>query len=166
MTRTDFWPPARVAALKRLHDEGLGDREIAARLNATFGTQLTKSAIIGCRHRLGLFRLKRAPERLQNRISAHSKQPRESKKKAVLVPPAARSRSRKAAKQQTPAKPNVPVAPQPAFGFATVPIPLEMLERRHCRWPMNDGGPYLFCALNADEHSYCDHHRAIAWRAR
>lgn len=34
---------------------------------------------------------------------------------------------------------------------------LHELKRHQCRWPLNDGGPYLFCAAETTG-SYCEHH--------
>jgi hypothetical protein len=32
------------------------------------------------------------------------------------------------------------------------------LEPCECKWPMNSGGPFLFCAAPAEK-AYCDHHK-------
>lgn len=39
--------------------------------------------------------------------------------------------------------------------------PLYELSSKECKWPLNDGGPYLFCAADASG-EYCDHHDARA----
>lgn len=39
------------------------------------------------------------------------------------------------------------------------------LEPNECRYPMNDGGPYLFCAeVQATGSSYCAAHRDVSFR--
>lgn len=39
------------------------------------------------------------------------------------------------------------------------------LDENDCRYPMNDGGPYLFCAgVKAEGSSYCEFHRALSFR--
>lgn len=38
------------------------------------------------------------------------------------------------------------------------------LEPNDCRYPMNEGGPFLFCAEPAAEKSsYCSHHRDLCF---
>lgn len=38
--------------------------------------------------------------------------------------------------------------------------------RRQCGWPVNDGGPFLFCGAEKDDpkNSYCAYHRRLASR--
>jgi len=145
---SDKWPPMIVAALKRYWDGGLGDGEIAARLSADFGVPFTKSAVIGRRHRMGLWRADRQPERLVKKISAHGTRQRESKKKIVLVPPNA--------------PPGAVI--MHIRTVVTVPMPSDMLERSRCCWPVTDEAPFLFCGLpKADgDKVYCSRHRAIS----
>lgn len=147
---SDKWPPMIVAALKRYWDDGLGDREIAARLSADFGVPFTKSAMIGRRHRLGLWRADRAPAVLQKKISAHRTRRPQSEKKVVLTPPDA---------------PAVPMVLH-IRTVVTVPMPSDMLERSRCCWPVTDASPFLFCGLpKADgDKAYCSRHRAISSR--
>jgi hypothetical protein len=39
------------------------------------------------------------------------------------------------------------------------PVLLEDLERRHCRWPLGERAPYLFCAHQVEEGTpYCPRH--------
>lgn len=39
------------------------------------------------------------------------------------------------------------------------------LEPNDCRYPMNDGGPYLFCAeAKMEGSSYCPFHKALCTR--
>lgn len=33
------------------------------------------------------------------------------------------------------------------------------LEPKECRWPLNEGGPFLFCSEEAAHGPYCSHHR-------
>ena len=37
--------------------------------------------------------------------------------------------------------------------------PVELHDVTGCKWPVNDGGPFLFCNAPKDNHNYCDHHR-------
>jgi hypothetical protein len=44
------------------------------------------------------------------------------------------------------------------------PITLVDLQHRDCRWPMNEGSPYLFCGeVRADGFSYCMTHCLISY---
>jgi len=36
--------------------------------------------------------------------------------------------------------------------------PVQLHERKGCCFPVNDGGPFLFCNQPTDDHSYCAHH--------
>lgn len=152
MNNGDKWPPVILAALRRYWDDGLGDREIAARLSADFGVPFTKSAVIGRRHRLGLWRADRAPALLQKKISAHGTRHRESKRKVALVPPKALAGA----------------VITHIRSVVTVPMPSDMLERSRCCWPVTDEAPFLFCGLHkADgDKVYCSRHRAISSRPR
>lgn len=39
-------------------------------------------------------------------------------------------------------------------------VTLLQLESHQCKWPINNGGPFLFCAVGVyDTHQYCDFHR-------
>lgn len=57
--------------------------------------------------------------------------------------------------------------PLPVTGMApgaiAVPRPLWELSAQACRWPVNDGGPFLFCAEpRIPGCPYCAHHRDVA----
>lgn len=41
---------------------------------------------------------------------------------------------------------------------------LHELEHGECRWSLNHGGPFLFCAAAVSGRSYCEHHRARSMR--
>lgn len=41
---------------------------------------------------------------------------------------------------------------------------LHEIEARECKWPLNNGSPFLFCSAETEKGAtYCQHHR---WRAR
>jgi GcrA cell cycle regulator len=40
------------------------------------------------------------------------------------------------------------------------------LGRHECRWVLNNGGPFLFCAEETGGTTYCAHHAQRAYRAR
>jgi hypothetical protein len=68
------------------------------------------------------------------------------------APPPVRPRARA---QQT--KPGTPGEPHVAG------IPLGPRKMHQCGWPINDGGPFLFCGMpKTYDPTYCDYHRWLA----
>lgn len=64
------------------------------------------------------------------------------------------------------AKPNIPMPmaliPKPVVMQDSLNVTLENLGTG-CKWPVNDGGPFLFCGCRRNEHkSYCDWHALSA----
>ncbi len=147
-----MWPDARVEALKRAWREGLSASQIAGRL----GGGLTRSAVIGKLHRLGVSsgRKPSAP-----RVAVAPSPPREAAKPGsaplqlrwpipILVAPPI-----------SPASGAPPCGPGPKY--------LRDMTPRECRFGLGDPGPgngafQLFCAAPTSGHAYCAHHRAIA----
>jgi len=39
------------------------------------------------------------------------------------------------------------------------------LEKKQCHWPLNEGGPFLFCGEVKAGKNYCQIHQERAWRA-
>lgn len=66
----------------------------------------------------------------------------------------------KAVKKPRPPRSKVRTAPQPRRRIEHPPMtPVSLFERSGCAFPVNDGGPFLFC--NNDKHdrsSYCEFH--------
>ena len=55
----------------------------------------------------------------------------------------------------------VRLAPRPIRDAGPLPgtTPVTLLNRTGCAWPINDGGPYLFCnATKRGTSPYCPHH--------
>lgn len=47
----------------------------------------------------------------------------------------------------------------------TAGIPLMMLESHRCKWPVNDGSPFLFCGeTKSADVPYCPFHSTLAYR--
>jgi GcrA cell cycle regulator len=148
-----MWPDARVEALTRAWRDGLSASQIAARL----GGGLTRSAVIGKLHRLGVSggRKPSAP-RLTVAPSAPSRQ--------LGTPDPAPF----TLKWQEPILEALPIslasgAPPSSPG----PKYLRDMTPRECRFGLGDPGPgngafQLFCAAPTTGHAYCAHHRAIA----
>ncbi len=148
-----MWPDARVEALKRAWREGLSASQIAARL----GGGLTRSAVIGKLHRLGVSggRKPSAP-----RIAT-----------APSLPLGKVARSTPARLELRWPEPLLD-APPPILSSGappTVPGPkyLRDMSPRECRFGLGDpglgnGAYQLFCAAPTTGHAYCAHHHAIA----
>ncbi len=173
MGKTVRWPEEHVTYLRKLVAAGVGDAVMADALNTAFGTRYTRNGIIGKRHRLKLYAPKqrdRAP------VMPPPPNPR------LLVEPDPKPRLRrqhraKPAKNATPAKrlktwqaprPELRAVPvKPLEGGPHVAgIPLILREPHQCGWPVDDGGPHLFCGMPkaASDPNYCPYHRRLATR--
>jgi GcrA cell cycle regulator len=166
-----MWPQARVEALTRAWRDGLSASQIATHM----GGGLTRSAVIGKLHRLGLCggRKPSAPRR------------------ALAPPPPAPSRPEPAVlRLRWPDTPqDVPTQTKPGQDRSTQDMPLSDsppiaaangappvgpgpkylrdMNARECRFGLGDpgvgaGALQLFCAAPTTGHAYCAHHRAIA----
>jgi GcrA cell cycle regulator len=147
-----IWPDARIEALTQAWRDGLSARQIAAQL----GAGLTRSAVIGKLHRLGVCggRKPSAPR------AAVSLSP--PLKVAKPDPAALAPRWPDAILEAPPISPASgapPCGPGPKY--------LRDMAPRECRFGLGDPGPgngafQLFCAAPTTGHAYCAHHRAIA----
>lgn len=137
-----IWTQERVELLKRLHNEGLSASDIAARLK----NGLTRSAIIGKIHRLGLARGNR-----------------------VILKPAKRPLVKKDRDRTA-----VELAARPALHLVAMPLPVETrpasvvkfadLTAGQCRFPFGRPGTaeFGFCgAPSIFGGSYCLHHHRV-----
>mgnify|MGYP000750564502 CR=1 FL=1 len=136
------WTEHRVEALKSLHHQGQSASQIAKRLGG-----VSRSAVLGKLHRLGLLRHRRVnasplqiDRRLRQRagIERRTAPIRKSKKlRAVLLD-----------------------------CVAVEPLRVGLMDLGHgmCRWPVNDDRPHLFCGNPwMGEHGpYCAAHKALA----
>jgi GcrA cell cycle regulator len=154
------WTDERVELLKKLWSDGLSASQIAAELGG-----VTRNAVIGKVHRLGLSGRAKAPS---------SSVPRQ--RKARPASPMMRV-SRPAARGNT-ALAHHPLeaydldpAPQPERLENIIPIGqrcslLELSDAR-CRWPIGDPGAadFFFCGGNpAGDVPYCAYHARIAYQ--
>ncbi len=151
------WTNDRVDTLKQLWTDGHSASVIAT----TIG-EVTRNAVIGKAHRLGL--AGRSPQRSKPAVS----------RPASLFP--ARARSRKSS-AQPPSRPLLPARSKgrpkrdfiaPELGSPPdTPVTVQTLTALTCHWPIGDpkADGFHFCG-RAKPHSrpYCDHHAAIAWR--
>lgn len=159
------WSPANIDKLQTLHAAGLSASKIAMHL----GGNITRNAVIGKLHRLGLSRIappvveREAPERKSRRIE----------RVTPSLPPS----------KATPSMPGIAKARhgRPAKSITAVlsrPIPVEPKRSRHrigiaelepswmCKWPIGDprADDFGFCGHRREgDHRYCDYHARIAF---
>lgn len=148
------WSGERVQKLRDLWNAGFSASQIAARLGG-----VSRNGVIGKAHRIGL---------AKHKLAYDSDKPRVPKERPERI---FRPKTVKAAAAPPPPKPPkpvkvAPVAPAPVM---SVPKPkafmktLLQLECDECKWPMNDGGPFLFCGHQ--QHAggaYCEYHHLVS----
>ena len=135
------WTPERDAVLVRLWAEGYSASQIADQI---MGVKVSRCSVIGRVHRLKL------PGR-KPRQPASKSPPRERRVRQFVPKPPA-----------PPPRPEPPPPPPPGEPRMRK-LPLLELKPTSCRWPVNDGRPFLFCAATADEGEvYCGFHGRMA----
>jgi len=149
---TAGWTEDRVGALKKLWLEGQSASQIAKQL----GGGVTRNAVIGKVHRLGLSG--RAAPSQPARATFRPSRPR-----PAAPPTQAPSAPRRIeAVQARPAAAQVP-APMPDLpGTATVMT----LGAHMCKWPIGDPSSteFSFCGRRASEGVYCVEHARVAYQ--
>lgn len=158
------WTEERVELLKKLWSEGLSASAIAAELGG-----VTRNAVIGKVHRLGLSGRTKPPAPVQQRRVKPTRTPTHPMRATATV-----VRGNNAMAVETLAIEAVEAAPEPERKPALeVVIPLServtiMELRDHmCRWPLGDPGKedFRFCgSRNQTGSPYCAHHAAIAYQ--
>ncbi len=157
------WNDERVELLKKLWGDGLSASQIAAELGA-----VTRNAVIGKVHRLGLSGRTKVAAPVQQRPRKQAASP--------AVRPAARSVSAPQVRG------NVALAAQPmAEAFIEVEpelrtdvvVPMsrrvKIMELREamCKWPIGDPmhADFVYCGADCDFGTpYCTHHSGIAYQ--
>ena len=149
---------AKVALLKQLYAEGHSASHIAARIGGT----VTRNAVIGKAHRLGL--LGTAPLKIKRTMRQRSRSEASStsrKNSGWKRQKMNNSRTRRIAEIFA----SEPYIPQPQ-----IVIPeheqktLIDLGDHECRFPLNDGNPFKFCAREREKGlPYCKQHARIAF---
>ncbi len=146
------WTNERVDLLKKLWAEGQSASFIAARLG-----EVTRNAVIGKVHRLGLAGRATAARRPQSPRRASSCHHR----------PAYTSR-RSSSCQATPRKAAAKPLPPPLGPAPESPVTVATLSERLCRWPEGDPkqAGFHFCGRPKAgvPGPYCGAHAAIAYR--
>ena len=164
MTDNPTWSDERVELLKKLWSDGLSASQIAAELGG-----VTRNAVIGKVHRLGLSGRAKAPATGVVRTA----------RKAT-----ARAPSHPMTHKAPPARPQAALPPAPVADIAPVlpvqPTPVEEvavpvservtimdLREYMCRWPMGDptSADFRFCGARcATGLPYCPTHSRIAYQ--
>jgi GcrA cell cycle regulator len=145
------WTEERVELLKKLWADGLSASQIAAELGG-----ITRNAVIGKVHRLGLSGRAKSP-------SSSSPRPRKARSSGMMRV------SRASIRGNTALAYEYEVEPEPEL----IEIPLEQrktllqLTEKTCRWPIGDPGSteFFFCGgENANEQPYCTYHARVAYQ--
>jgi GcrA cell cycle regulator len=145
------WTEERVETLKKLWADGLSASQIAAELGG-----ITRNAVIGKVHRLGLSGRAKSP-------SSSSPRPRKQRSSTMMRVPRASIRGNTALAY------DYAIEPEPEL----IEIPLEQrktllqLNEATCHWPVGDPGStdFFFCGGEAAESSpYCTYHSRVAYQ--
>ena len=156
---TDSWPAQKIARLKTLWAEGYSASMVGERLG------YSRNAIIKV-HRLKLPKPIMKLPLLRQRVRAET----------PPLPPRLVPLPRRGKPSPSPSAPVVAtprgLEPAPKPEPAVMPdipgsqlVTLEKRGRHQCRWPVNDGGPYLYCgAQRLSGKSYCAHHQHVSIR--
>ena len=147
--RVDLWTDERIAGLTRLWRDGLTAKQIADRLG-----EVTRNAVIGKVHRLGLVR--------------------GAAVKAIKLGPPPRKHAKRAvtayARRDTDKLPPAPERETPMEDaprvFIPGPVGVVDVQWSHCRWPLNDplaGADFRFCGQEKMRGSYCAAHARVAY---
>ena len=150
---TAGWTEDRVGTLKKLWLEGQSASQIAKQL----GGGVTRNAVIGKVHRLGLSG--RATPSQPARTTFRTTRPRP----AAAAPQAPSAPRRIEAAQPRPAAAPAVPAPMPDLpGTATVMT----LGAHMCKWPIGDPSSreFSFCGRRASEGVYCVEHARVAYQ--
>jgi GcrA cell cycle regulator len=145
------WTDERVELLKKLWADGLSASQIAAELGG-----ITRNAVIGKVHRLGLSGRAKSP-------SSSSPRPRKPRSSGMMRV------SRPSMRGNTALAYEYELEPEPEL----IDIPLEQrktllqLTEKTCRWPVGDPGSteFYFCGGDSvNELPYCSYHSRIAYQ--
>lgn len=149
------WTDERVELLKKLWADGLSASQIAGELGG-----ITRNAVIGKVHRLGLSGRAKSP-------SSAAPRPRKARTTTHMM----RVPQRPAIRGNTALAYDYNSEPEPELVDAVIPITqrrtLVQLTESTCRWPCGDPGSqdFFFCGGEAKEDGpYCSHHARVAYQ--
>lgn len=157
---TAGWTDDRVGALKKLWLEGQSASQIAKQL----GGGVTRNAVIGKVHRLGLSGRAAPSQPARTATSFRTTRPRPAAPAATPAQaPQPSAPRRLEAVSSKPVPPTPPAAPIPDLpGTATVMT----LGAHMCKWPIGDPSSreFSFCGRRASEGVYCVEHARVAYQ--
>lgn len=153
------WTDERIALLKKLWPTGASASQICAQL----GGGLSRNAVIGKVHRLGL------PGRQSS--SCTPRAPRKRKPSAPALLPSTIS-SRSIERALIDIEPAIESDPREAIDLPPEPesgerVTLHDLRERMCRWPSGDsrkGESVTFCGSGGCSGAYCARHSLLAYQ--
>lgn len=162
------WTDERIERLKSLLATGMSASKIAADLGG-----MTRNAVIGKAHRLGLMRERRIAspseiaERQRQAAAARSRGQAEGARRRIE----ARAQSKRHAAPETVSPLGDQVDGMVDLPFENIPVGqrcsiLELTETS-CRWPIGDpkGDEFFFCGgKTVDGLPYCGYHSRIAYQ--
>lgn len=140
------WTDKVISRLRELIAKGEGSTAVANQLNAEYGTDFTRNAIIGKAHRLNIIRV--VTGKVQN----------EAKKSLNRI---AKIKAEKTSKPKT--EPVLKPVYDPKDLFRNLGNGRPMLSRKfdECAWPMDDEQS---CCQPITRGSYCAFHASIAYK--
>jgi GcrA cell cycle regulator len=151
-----MWTDERVELLKKLWTEGLSASQIAAELGG-----ITRNAVIGKVHRLGLSGRAKSP----SSTSPRPRKPRAQGHMMRLARPSMRGNTALAPMYEN------DLEPEPELIDNIIPLgqrcSLLELNDSKCRWPIGDPGTaeFFFCGgAPAESLPYCSYHSRVAYQ--
>ncbi|HUI97768.1 MAG TPA: GcrA family cell cycle regulator [Xanthobacteraceae bacterium] len=151
-----MWTDERVELLKKLWTEGLSASQIAAELGG-----ITRNAVIGKVHRLGLSGRAKSP----SSAAPRPRKPRASGHMMRLARPSMRGNTALAPMYEA------DLEPEPELIENIIPIgqrcSLLELNESKCRWPIGDPGTaeFFFCGgAPVEGLPYCSYHSRVAYQ--
>lgn len=151
------WTDERVELLKKLWQEGLSASQIAAELGG-----VTRNAVIGKVHRLGLSGRGQPTTSIKRQRRAHTTTTVRRTRQTVTVGNLALKQSVEAVAEQALVPRHdvvVPIARK---------LSIYQLSERTCKWPVGDPGSedFHFCGHDSLESlPYCEYHAGVAYQA-
>ncbi|MCE1236402.1 MAG: GcrA cell cycle regulator [Hyphomicrobiales bacterium] len=158
------WTDERVDLLKKLWGEGLSASQIAGELGG-----VTRNAVIGKVHRLGLSGRAKAPQPAANRPKKPTTRPATSSGRSEGGPISLGATALKAETLPS-ARPQAQPTPQLASLSDEPLIPnasVLQINEQTCKWPVGDPSSpdFHFCARRSDVGiPYCAYHARIAYQ--
>jgi len=148
------WTDERVELLKKLWQDGLSASQIAAELGG-----VTRNAVIGKVHRLGLSGRGQPTSTIKRQRRSHSSSVRRTRTVTV---------GNLALKQSVDALPEAELRPR---RNVVVPIPRKLsifqLTEDTCKWPLGDPSQedFYFCGHDSlESQPYCEYHAGVAYQ--